>query len=127
MKHSGRGPTSFILKTVAVVIGLYLCTSYFSMSSRLADAQAEYEALRVTHAVEQQKTAELEDLVEEGMTDRYIISIVSLHSLLFFSFEHLSFSNFGFFLARFVCSTIATLCLVYLMLVIFIPKLTAKK
>lgn len=75
MKHNGRTPTHFILKTVAVVIGLYLCTSYFSMSGRLADAQAEYDALRATHAVEQQKTAELEDLVEEGMTDRYIISV----------------------------------------------------
>ncbi len=75
MKHNGRGPTHFVLKTVSVVIGLYLCTSYFSMNSRLAEAQAEYDALRATHAVEQQKTAELEDLVEEGMTDRYIISI----------------------------------------------------
>ena len=58
---------------------------------------------------------------------RYILSIVTLHSLLFIAFEHLSFSNFGFFLARLACSTAATLCLAYLMLVIFIPKLTAKK
>ncbi len=75
MKHNGRGSTRFVLKTVAVVIGLYLCTSYFSMSGRLADAQAEYEELRANHAVEQQKTAELEDLVEDGMTDRYIIQV----------------------------------------------------
>jgi cell division protein FtsB len=74
MKRGG-GSTGFIMKTAAVVIGLYLFTSYFSMSAELADAQAEYDALRATHAVEQQKTAELEDLVEDGMTDRYIISV----------------------------------------------------
>ena len=58
---------------------------------------------------------------------RYIITIVTLHSLLFFGFEHLSLSNFGFFLSRLACSTIATLVLVYLMLIIFTPKLTTQK
>lgn len=58
---------------------------------------------------------------------RYIIVTIVLHSTLFFLFENLSFAHFGHFLARLVCSTLSTLALAYLMLIIFIPKLSAKK
>mgnify|MGYP003294179181 CR=1 FL=1 len=57
---------------------------------------------------------------------RYIVTMVVFHSLLLFSVEHLSFDNFGLFLARFVCSTLASLVAVYFLLLLFTPKFSAK-
>lgn len=57
---------------------------------------------------------------------RYVVSMVVLHSILFFGFEWLSFDNFGFFLTRLLCSTAASLALSYLLIFVFIPKLSSK-
>ncbi len=57
---------------------------------------------------------------------RYVVSMVVLHSLLFFGFERLSFDNFGFFLSRLLCSTAASLALAYLLIFVFMPKLSPK-
>lgn len=57
---------------------------------------------------------------------RYVVSMVVLHSLLFFGFERLSFDNFGFFLSRLLCSTAASLAISYLLIFVFIPKLSPK-
>lgn len=75
MKHKRGKWTGFVLKTAAVVVALYLCTSYLSLSAELTDAQNEYQDLHKAHALEQQKTAELEDLVDSGITDRYVINV----------------------------------------------------
>lgn len=55
---------------------------------------------------------------------RYVISMVALHSLLFFGFESLTFDNFVFLLLRLLCSAAATLLLVYLLILLFTPKLS---
>lgn len=57
---------------------------------------------------------------------RYVVSMVVLHSMLFFGFEWLSFDNFGFFLTRLLCSTASSLALVYLLIFLFMPKLSPK-
>lgn len=57
---------------------------------------------------------------------RYFVAIIVLHSLLFFSVESLSFTSFGLWLARFVCSTAATLTLAYLVVFLFETKLHSK-
>ena len=75
MKNRRKNWMGCILKTAAVVVGLYLGATYLSLRTELEEAQAEYELLRASHALEQQKTAELEDLVEGGITDRYVINV----------------------------------------------------
>lgn len=75
MKHKRTRWAGFVLKTAAVMMALYLCASYLSLSAEVADAENEYAALREEHALEQQKTAELEDLVASGITDRYVINV----------------------------------------------------
>ncbi len=57
---------------------------------------------------------------------RYIIAMVALHSVLFFGFEWLSLDNLGFLALRILCSTLATLALVYLMIILFTAKLGTK-
>ena len=57
---------------------------------------------------------------------RYIVTMVVLHSLLFFGFEHLTFDNFGFFAARLACSTLASLAMVYFLQLLFNPKFLNK-
>ena len=75
MKLKRRKWTGFVLKTAAVVVALYLCASYLTLNAELHEAQNEYEELHEKHAVEQQKTAELEDLVNSGITDRDVIDV----------------------------------------------------
>ena len=55
---------------------------------------------------------------------RYLVAIVVLHSLLFFGFEALSFSNMTYLLMRLACSTGATLLLSYFMILLFNKRLT---
>ncbi len=57
---------------------------------------------------------------------RYVVSMVGLHSALFFGFEWLSFDNFGYFLTRLLCSTAASLACSYLLILVFTPKLSPK-
>lgn len=51
--------------------------------------------------------------------NRYVIAMVSIHSVLFFVFEWFSFDNFLFFLTRLIFSTVISLCLIYLLLYLF--------
>ena len=57
---------------------------------------------------------------------RYIVAMVVIHSLLFFCVERLSFDNLGYFLTRLLLSAAASLALVYLLIFIFLPKLSPK-
>ena len=56
---------------------------------------------------------------------RYIVAVVVLHSLLFYSFEWLSFSNFGIFILRLLCSTLISLALDYILVYLFSKRLSA--
>ena len=58
---------------------------------------------------------------------RYVVVMVVLHALLFFGFEQLSFDHFWFFVGRLIVSSASTLAVVYLLLAIFTPRLTAAK
>lgn len=49
----------------------------------------------------------------------YVLLICTLHSLLFFMLEAMTFSNIEYLLTRFILSTIATLFLTFVMLSIF--------
>lgn len=72
----GKGKVAgLLLKAAAVIVALYFGASYISLRSQLNEAKKEYEELRTAHAIEQQKTAELADLVASGITDRYVISV----------------------------------------------------
>lgn len=75
MKNKRKSWMNFILKTAAVMVGLYLGATYLSLSAELEEAQVQYAELRNAHALVQQETAELEDLVNGGITDRYVISV----------------------------------------------------
>ena len=57
---------------------------------------------------------------------RFVIVVVVLHSLLFYSFEWLSLSNLGFWALRTLCSTLASLLLIYLLMAIFSKQLTQR-
>ncbi len=57
---------------------------------------------------------------------RYIVSMVVLHSLLLFGLEWFSFENLGFLALRILCSTLASLGFVYLMIIVFTSKLSSK-
>ena len=57
---------------------------------------------------------------------RYIATIVTLHSILFFAVESLSFASFGIWLARLLCSTLATLVLAYMLIILFETKSSSK-
>ncbi len=56
----------------------------------------------------------------------YTATMVVLHSLIFFGFEHLTVDNFGFIAMRFLCSTAVTLAVVYFFIAIFTPKLSER-
>lgn len=58
---------------------------------------------------------------------RYIIVLVVLHSLIFYSFEWLSFSGIGFLVLRILCSTLLSLALVYLLILIFSKQLSRRQ
>lgn len=57
---------------------------------------------------------------------RYVVTMMAMHALLFFGLEWLSVHNFGFFLARLLCSTAVSIAIVYPLIYIFTPKLSRK-
>ncbi len=57
---------------------------------------------------------------------RYVVTMMVMHTLLFFGFEWLSVHNFGFFLARWLCSTAVSIAIAYPLIYIFTPKLSRK-
>ena len=56
---------------------------------------------------------------------RYLITMIILHSLLFYFVEWLSFENFGILLLRIVCSTLCSLILDYIIISLFMERLSA--
>lgn len=56
---------------------------------------------------------------------RYFIVMIVLHSLLFYFAEWLSFDNFGMLLLRIVCSTLVSLLLDYIIVMLFMKRLSA--
>ena len=56
---------------------------------------------------------------------RYFIIMVVLHSVLFYFVEWLSFDNFGTLLLRIFCSTLASLVLDYIIVMLFMKRLSA--
>lgn len=59
-----------------------------------------------------------------GRFHRYVITIVTLHSILFYFAEWLSFDNFGTLLLRILCSTICSLILDYIIITLFTKRLS---
>ena len=55
---------------------------------------------------------------------RYIIVMVVLHSLLFYFVEWLSFDNFGTLVLRILCSTLCSLVLDYIIISLFMKRLS---
>ncbi|MBQ5648241.1 MAG: hypothetical protein IIV16_03860 [Alistipes sp.] len=55
----------------------------------------------------------------------YIIIMVVLHSILFYFAEWLSFDNFGILMLRILCSTLCSLLLDYIIIMLFIKRLSA--
>lgn len=56
---------------------------------------------------------------------RYFITMVILHSILFYFVEWLSFDNFGVLLLRILCSTLCSLVLDYVIVMLFMKRLSA--
>ena len=56
---------------------------------------------------------------------RYAITMIILHSLLFYFVEWLSFDNFGMLLLRIFCSTLLSLLLDYILIILFMKRLSA--
>lgn len=56
---------------------------------------------------------------------RYFIIMIVLHSLLFYFVEWLSFDNFGILLLRIICSTLCSLVLDYIIISLFMKRLSA--
>jgi hypothetical protein len=56
---------------------------------------------------------------------RYFAVMIVLHSLLFYFAEWLSFDNFGILLLRIICSTICSLLLDYIIIMLFMKRLSA--
>lgn len=56
---------------------------------------------------------------------RYIIGSVTIHSILFYLMERLSFENFGTLLLRILCSLLVSLVLDYIIIMLFIKRLPA--
>lgn len=56
---------------------------------------------------------------------RYFIIMVVLHSILFYFAEWLSFDNFGVLMLRILCSTLCTLLLDYVIVMLFMKRLSA--
>jgi hypothetical protein len=55
---------------------------------------------------------------------RYFITMIVLHSLLFYFVEWLSFDNFGTLLLRILCSTLCSLLLDYIIISLFMKRLS---
>lgn len=60
-----------------------------------------------------------------GRFYRYAIVVITLHSLLFYFMEWLSFDNFGTLLLRILCSTLVSLALDYIIVTLFMKRLSA--
>ena len=58
---------------------------------------------------------------------RYLIVVVLLHSLIFYSFEWLSLSGIGFLVLRILCSTLISLVMIYLLIIIFSKQLSRRQ
>lgn len=58
---------------------------------------------------------------------RYLIVVVLLHSLIFYSFEWLSLSGIGFLMLRILCSTLISLVMIYLLVIIFAKQLSRRQ
>uniref|UniRef100_UPI0040578CD6 rod shape-determining protein MreD n=1 Tax=Alistipes sp. TaxID=1872444 RepID=UPI0040578CD6 len=56
---------------------------------------------------------------------RYFIIMITLHSLLFYFVEWLSFDNFGVLVLRIMCSTLLSLLLDYIIVMLFFKRLSA--
>ena len=56
---------------------------------------------------------------------RYFAVMIVIHSLLFYFAEWLSFDNFGILLLRIICSTICSLLLDYIIIMLFMKRLSA--
>ena len=56
---------------------------------------------------------------------RYIIAIIVIHSVLFYFVEWLSFDNFGTLLLRIIFSTLCSLVLDYIIIMLFMRRLSA--
>lgn len=56
---------------------------------------------------------------------RYFVIMIILHSVLFYFVEWLSFDNFGMLLLRILCSTLCSLLLDYIIIMLFMKRLSA--
>lgn len=56
---------------------------------------------------------------------RYAITLIAIHSVLFYFVEWLSFDNFGTLLLRIICSTFVSLLLDYVIMMLFMKRLSA--
>ena len=56
---------------------------------------------------------------------RYFVIMIVLHSLIFYFAEWLSFDNFGILLLRILCSTLCSLVLDYIIIMLFMKRLSA--
>lgn len=56
---------------------------------------------------------------------RYFAIMIVLHSLMFYFAEWLSFDNFGMLLLRILCSTLCSLVLDYIIILLFMKRLSA--
>ena len=56
---------------------------------------------------------------------RYFAIMIVLHSLMFYFAEWLSFDNFGMLLLRILCSTLGSLVLDYIIILLFMKRLSA--
>lgn len=56
---------------------------------------------------------------------RYFAIMIILHSLIFYFVEWLSFDNFGILLLRILCSTLISLLLDYIIVMLFMKRLSA--
>ena len=70
-----HGRVNLIAKTVVVAGALLIGVKFISLSAEVADARKAYSELKSEHASAQQDTAELQDAVDNGITDRYIIKV----------------------------------------------------
>ena len=56
---------------------------------------------------------------------RYAVAIIVIHSVLFYFVEWLSFDNFSTLLLRILCSTLVSLLLDYIIISLFVKRLSA--
>ena len=63
----------FILKTALVFAALYISVSFVNVAEKLSRARRDYAELTEALAAQRQENDELRDMVENGITDDYII------------------------------------------------------